>query len=134
LLVGALVNASAVSRALTQILADTDLTVTVLACGERWRFPNEDGELRFAIEDYLGAGAILTGLPSTLSRSPEAQLCEAGFRAVRDEIREVLWESGSGRELREVGYAQDVEHCARLDAYDAVPVMDGDALSALRLP
>ena len=37
-------------------------------------------------------------------------------------------ESGSGRELRAAGYPEDVEHSARLDVYDAVPVMNGDML------
>jgi 2-phosphosulfolactate phosphatase len=55
LLVGALLNARAVAAAVARLLAETDLSVTVLACGERWKEPNEDGELRFAIEDYLEA-------------------------------------------------------------------------------
>jgi 2-phosphosulfolactate phosphatase len=131
LLVGALVNATAVAAALAQILAETDLSVTVLACGERWREPNEDGELRFAVEDYLGAGAILAGLPSSLSRSPEALVCEHAFRASRDDLATIVEECGSGRELRAAGYPQDVEHCARLDVYDAVPVMDGDLLRSV---
>ncbi len=123
LLVGALVNATAVAAAVTQILAEGDLSVTILACGERWHQPNEDGELRFAIEDYLGAGAILAGLPPELSRSPEALVCEAAFRASHDTIAAILAESGSGRELRQAGYPRDVEHSARLNVYDAVPVM-----------
>jgi 2-phosphosulfolactate phosphatase len=123
LLVGALVNATAVSQAVATLIDETDLSVTVLACGERWRQPNEDGELRFAIEDYLGASAILAGLPPVLSRSPEALVCEAAFRASRDSLATIIAESGSGRELRQAGYPQDVEHSARLDIYDAVPVM-----------
>jgi 2-phosphosulfolactate phosphatase len=128
LLVGALVNAGAVAEAVAQLLADDRLNVAVLACGERWRQPNEDGELRFAIEDYLGAGAILSGLPASLSRSPEARICQGAFLAARDDLAQILWESGSGRELRAAGYPQDVEHGARLDAYDAVPVMQDDML------
>jgi 2-phosphosulfolactate phosphatase len=131
LLVGALVNATAVAAAVAQILAETSLSVTVLACGERWREPNEDGELRFAIEDYLGAGAILAGLPSSFSRSPEALICENAFRASRDSLAAIFAECGSGRELREAGYPQDVEHSARLDVYDAVPMMDGDLLRSV---
>ena len=130
LLVGALVNARAVSEAVTDILASTDLSVTVLACGERSKEPNEDGELRFAIEDYLGAGAILAGLRASLSRSPEAQICQGAFLAARDDLRPILWESGSGRELRAMGYPEDVEHAARLDVYAAVPVMQDDLLTA----
>ncbi len=131
LLVGSLLNASAVAEAVARLLAETDLSVTVLACGERWRQPNEDGELRFAIEDYLGAGAILAGLPSALSRSPEALVCEGAFRAARDDLAAILSASGSGRELREAGYPQDVEHATHLDTYDAVPVMQNDRLTAL---
>lgn len=131
LLVGALVNARAVSKALTEILAASDLNVTILACGERWKAANEDGELRFAIEDYLGAGAIIAGLPSSISRSPESMVCEGAFRSARDDLASLLWESGSGRELQEMGYPQDVEHAARLNAYDAVPAMDRDRLVAL---
>ena len=128
LLVGALVNAWAVAEAVAELLADSALNVTVLACGERWKQPNEDGELRFAIEDYLGAGAILSALPATLSRSPEARICQGAFMAARDDLAQVLWECGSGRELREMGYPEDVEHSARLDVYDAVPVMQDDCL------
>ena len=132
LLVGGLVNARAVAGAVAEILFDRpDLDVTILACGERWREPNEDGELRFAIEDYLGAGAILSALPTTFTRSPEAGICERAFLASRGDLRQILWESGSGRELREMGYPQDVEHAARLDVYDAVPVMQGEMLAAL---
>jgi 2-phosphosulfolactate phosphatase len=131
LLVGALVNARAAAEAITRILSASDLNLTVLAAGERWRQPSEDGDLRFAIEDYLGAGAILAGLPSSLSRSPEALLCERAFRSSRDDLATILSECGSGRELRAAGYPGDVEHAARLDFYDTVPAMDGDALSAL---
>src|SRR5207302_2020235 len=60
LFVGTLLNAKAVAGAVSHLLAVTDLCVTLLACGERWKTPSEDGELRMAIEDSLGAGAILS--------------------------------------------------------------------------
>lgn len=62
LFVGALVNAQAIAGVVSTFLGQTDLSVTIIACGERWRPPTEDGSLRFAIEDYLGAGAILSYL------------------------------------------------------------------------
>jgi hypothetical protein len=106
LLVGALVNAWAVAEAVARIVADADrhsegaggrpLSVTVLACGERWKQPNEDGELRFAIEDYLGAGAILAALPSRLSRSPEALVCQGAFLAARDDLAQEGWVYAGG--------------------------------------
>lgn len=126
LFVGSLVNASAVADAVSTMISTNDLAVTVLACGERWGQSNEDGDLRFAIEDYLGAGAIISRLP--LSRSPEAEVCEGAFRHARAELPRLIGESGSGRELRALGYTSDVERAARFDLYDAVPVMNGERL------
>jgi len=129
LFVGALVNAQAVAGALATVLdASPDQAVTILACGERWQEPSEDGELRFAVEDYLGAGAILAHLPPHLSRSPEARAAEAAFRDTRPDLAAVLADCGSGRELIAKGYGQDVTHAARLNVYAAVPVLRGDAL------
>jgi 2-phosphosulfolactate phosphatase len=130
LLIGALVNARAVGEAVTALLATSSLNVTILAAGERWQQPSEDGEIRFAIEDYLGAGAIIDAVPETLSRSPEADMCAGAFRSVQDRVHDTLWESGSGRELRAAGYPQDVAHAARLNVYATVPRMVDDWLTA----
>jgi 2-phosphosulfolactate phosphatase len=126
LLVGALNNARAVAAAVSSLLDGTDLGVTLVACGERWKTPSPDGALRFAIEDYLGAGAILSFL--SLPRSPEAQVCEAAFTGVRDRLPQIIEDCASGRELRAMGFGGDAAHAAKLDLYDAVPVMRGERL------
>ena len=134
LFVGALVNARAVADAVAEVLRRGNLSVTVLACGERWKTPSEDGDLRFAIEDLLGAGAILSYLPPHLERSPEALVCEAAFRGSEGALDRLLAECGSGRELHAAGYPQDVAHSARLNAYDAVPSMHGERIEQYRPP
>lgn len=106
LFVGALVNAESVAQTVSSLLDKENLCVTIIACGERWRPATEDGELRVAIEDYLGAGAILSYLPH--EKSPEARVCEGAFIQVRNDLEPLLWESGSGRELREKGFGEDV--------------------------
>lgn len=121
LLTGALVNAKAVAAAVSLLLRQGNLSVTVIACGERWKTPSEDGELRIAVEDYLGAGAILSYLEH--EKSPEARVCEGAFVQVRDDLDTILWECASGRELREKGFSVDVQHAARLNAYETVPYM-----------
>ena len=88
--------------------------------------PSEDGELRVAIEDYLGAGAILSYLPQ--EKSPEARVCEGAFMHAQDQLETLLWDCGSGRELRAKGFENDVIFAARLNVYDAVPVMSDDHL------
>ena len=143
--VGALLNARAVGQAVTQILAASNDAATVLACGERWQEVANDNEeaangnadegLRFALEDYLGAGAILSAIrqadveqanSDSLTFSPEAQVCLGAFETARADLASVLWECGSGRELRGRGYASDVTHSAQLDAYTVVPRADAD--------
>jgi 2-phosphosulfolactate phosphatase len=122
LFVGALVNAQAVAREVSRLLAASpQLTVTVLPCGERWHVPHEEGILRFALEDYLGAGAILSSLQFT--RTIEAQACAATFTALRDDLEAALWECESGQELRSKGLREDVRDAAQLDKYDTAPVL-----------
>jgi 2-phosphosulfolactate phosphatase len=121
LFAGTLVNAAAVGLAVAAVLAQTVLNVTVIACGERWQTPSEDGDLRIAIEDYLAAGAILSYLP--YPKSPEAQVGDGAFRAARAGLADLLWECGSGRELRALGFGDDVRHATRLNLYDSAPVM-----------
>jgi 2-phosphosulfolactate phosphatase len=130
LLVGAVVNAASVAAAVARAALNTGTPVTILACGERWHSPHDEGELRFALEDYLGAGAILAHLPPSLTRSPEAMICESAFTAAADRLPQILRTCGSGIELADRGYPGDVDHAARLNVYTSVPVLcDGLSLS-----
>src|SRR5262249_31977424 len=118
---GPFVNATALACFISARLAQGRQAVTVLACGERWLTPAEGEELRFAVEDWLAAGAILSHL--ALDKSPEAQACEAAFRAVHDRLEDMLLNCGSGIELCDKGYRSDVLHAARMDLYSAVPLL-----------
>lgn len=132
LFVGALVNAHAVAGAVSYLLASQPLNVTVLACGERWRLPAEEGVLRFALEDYLGAGAVLSAIP--FAQTVEAQACGATFQALQEQLEAILWECESGRELRTKGLGEDVRHAAQLNVYDTAPVLHGEHLEAFVHP
>lgn len=126
LFVGALVNAQAVAEAVAHLLSVSHLNVTILACGERWQVSAEEGVLRFALEDYLGAGALLSALP--FPQTMEAQACGATFRAMQEQLETVLWECESGQELRAKGLGEDVRHAAQLNVYDTAPVLRGERL------
>lgn len=123
---GCLRNASAVGDHLAGAL-DRGLSVSVVASGERW---SEDDSLRPALEDHLGAGAILgrvaeRGHADLLS--PEARAAADLFAATRPRLVEVLRACVGGRELTSKGFAADVDVAAELDASAVVPVLRGGA-------
>jgi 2-phosphosulfolactate phosphatase len=96
--------------------------VSVVAAGERW----PDRELRPAVEDLWGAGAVLSLLASE-DASPEARMTAAAYDAVRAELATALSASAGGRELVDAGFARDVEIAAEVDASAVVPVLRGEA-------
>lgn len=127
-LAGCLRNATAVGRWLAaRGYGRPDRPVAVVAAGERW--PDGDG-LRPALEDLLGAGAVVAALAaaggSTLS--PEAAAAGAAFTTVAD-VGVAVTQSASGRELAEYGFPEDVAIAARVDDSGVVPVLDDAAFA-----
>ena len=116
-LAGCLRNAAAVARG-AQRLGNT---FNVCPAGERW----PDGSLRPAVEDWLGAGAILRHLPG--EKSAEALAAIAAFEHAVQPLPEIIARSGSGRELIERGFSRDVELAAAVDISGHVPRYDGTA-------
>lgn len=117
-------NASAVARRLRQTHGDAAAPIAVIAAGERW----PDGSVRPALEDLLGAGAVIAALGQhrDVRLSPEAAAAGAAYLAtpcVADAVRECA----SGVELQVAGFTQDVEIAAQVDVSDAVPILVGDA-------
>ena len=116
---GATVTAACLrnARAVARWAASAGGSVTVIACGERW----PDGSLRPAVEDLLGAGAVIASL--TGHCSPEAEAAMGAFRGMATSLPVALRGCASGRELIEKGWLQDVDYAAAVDVSDVVPVM-----------
>ncbi|HEX9987004.1 MAG TPA: 2-phosphosulfolactate phosphatase [Chloroflexia bacterium] len=112
-LAGCLRNARVVAEA-AQGLRER---IGVIAAGERW----PDGSLRAAVEDLLGAGAIIHYLAG--KKSPEAVVAEAAFVRVKEDLPGWLTQCSSGKELVERGFAGDVELAAELNASECVPIL-----------
>ncbi len=89
-----------------------------------------DGSLRFAVEDLLGAGAVIAALAERGidHSSPEAAAACESYRGLRRASRHLLTASGSGRSLR--GPAEAVHKEAAADSSAAVPVLRGQAFTA----
>ena len=116
-LAGSLRNARAVAQAAQRF----GRSFNVIPAGERW----SDGSLRPALEDWLGAGAILRWLPG--SRSPEAASAVALFDYHHGNLVAILDECGSGRELDGRGHHQDKVIAGGLDVSESVARFDGIA-------
>jgi 2-phosphosulfolactate phosphatase len=121
LLAGSLRNARAVAEAAQRLGG----SFNVIPAGERW----PDGSLRPALEDWLGAGAILRWLPG--SRSPEAESAVALFERHRETLVATLDQCGSGRELAERGHDKDKLIAGQLDVSSCVARFDGIAFVAV---
>ncbi|MEU8540593.1 2-phosphosulfolactate phosphatase [Streptomyces sp. NPDC048717] len=115
-------NAGAVARRLAAHGHDgAQRPLTIVAAGERW----PDGSLRPALEDLLGAGAVLAALRAErpdLTLTPEATAAATLWTATKDPVA-ALHGCESGRELYAYGCARDVEVAAETDASAVVPVL-----------
>ncbi|MFE7276116.1 2-phosphosulfolactate phosphatase [Streptomyces sp. NPDC057623] len=97
--------------------------VVVIAAGERW----PDGSLRPALEDLLGAGALVSELSSQGAGpiSPEAAAAKAAYEGTAD-VAHAVAAGSSGRQLAAMGFVEDVAIAAEEDTCSVVPVRDGD--------
>lgn len=130
---GCLRNAAAVAAAAAQVAAPLGGRVAVIPAGERW----QDGRLRPALEDLLGAGAILRALSSLLpgSLSPEAESAAVVFDSFRARLPVTLAAIASGKEALERGSAEDLQLAAALNESTAAPrLIDGAYLDITQYP
>ncbi|GGV51683.1 hypothetical protein GCM10010277_47660 [Streptomyces longisporoflavus] len=121
---GCLRNAAAVGSWLVeQGYGGSDRPVAVVAAGERW----PDGSLRPALEDALGAGAVISAMRG-VEVSPEAAAAAGAFTSCAD-VASAVADCASGRELRGYGFAGDVAVAVETGGSVGVPVLTGGAFS-----
>jgi 2-phosphosulfolactate phosphatase len=114
-LIGCLRNATAVAEHANR----AGQRICVLAAGERTA-----GALRFALEDLLGAGAVIASLQGR--RTPEAEYACAQYRPFRAILDAAIRLTPSGLELIARGFDADVGLAAELDVSAVVPeLFDG---------
>jgi len=104
-------NCGAVARLIARLCS----TFAVVPAGERW----PGGALRPCLEDLVGAGAVLAGLPGR--KSPEAEMAIQAFRCFEGDPGRALSQCSSGRELTGRGFAKDVALAAELNVSRAAP-------------
>lgn len=112
-LVGCLRNCRAVALAARSY----GQRIAVIPAGEKW----QDGSLRPAFEDLVGAGAILSHFNDRLS--PEARIAIAAYREAEPNLHQMLKQCSSGQELIGRGFESDVALAAELAVSACVPVL-----------
>jgi 2-phosphosulfolactate phosphatase len=120
---GSLRNCAAVARwALEQQSDKGDrFTVAVVACGAQ----REDGQLRFALEDLLGAGAIIDALADVGIdyASPEAASAAAAFTGLRNATGHLIGASTGGRAVAKEGGRAAIDTAIDVNSSDEVPIL-----------
>jgi 2-phosphosulfolactate phosphatase len=114
---GCLRNASAVASVINNFKADT---IAVIPAGERW----QDGSLRVAYEDLIGAGAVINELEG--EKDAEAKMAEMVFKHSLSLNFENIKSLKSGIELIDRGYSNDVARACEYNISKAAPyLLDG---------
>ena len=136
LLVGGLRNATAVAEAILGVQEERQrrTSVAIVAAGES----APEGGLRFAVEDQLGAGAIISALSDRGidHSSPEAAVAAESFRGLRQAVRHLLSGSGSGRGIAQGGAAgaaaEEGAFAASVTVREAAALDDSTVVPTLR--
>lgn len=121
-LAGCLRNCRAVALAATNY----GQRIAVIPAGEKWH----DGSLRPSFEDFIGAGAIISYLGGKLS--PEAQLAREAYQSLCQSLEQLIRQCGSGQELIEKGFEQDVDLASEMNVSDCVPTLVNGAYANQR--
>ena len=95
--------------------------VAIIPAGERW----EDGSLRPAFEDLVGASAIIEYLSGRFS--PETNMALGAFVAAKSDLKKLLRQCSSGKELIERGYGRDICLASEITVSGAVPALVNQA-------
>jgi 2-phosphosulfolactate phosphatase len=126
---GALINTGAAAEAARRRASDLGRDITVVACGERWvELREHEDRLRPALEDWLGAGAIVDRIGDA-NRTPGAVAAAATWNGL-DRPGALIATCPSGVELVEMGFATDVWFACRVDASGAAPELRDGAFVA----
>ncbi len=119
-LAGCLRNACAVA----EFAQSHGQRISVIPAGERFFYSRTDSALRPSLEDWIGAGAIISYLQGQLS--PEAHTAKLVYEAHCDTLQAVLSQCVSGVELIDKDHANDVILASQVNVNTIVPqLIDG---------
>ena len=120
-LVGSLVNARFVAEALEELRPSS---INIVCAGFR--------RAKFAIEDFLGAGAIICELAgiTEVNLFDEAMAALHTYLSLRDDLLGAIRSGRSGRFLCSTGRDRDVVFASKVNTVNAVPVLGNGVIRA----
>jgi 2-phosphosulfolactate phosphatase len=121
LLVGALVNASAVAKA----VVESGLDLTLLCAGT-------NGQV--AMEDVLGAGAVLAAVKRLTSVREEGDLpmmAHRLFEVEKNDLHGALRRTRGGQNVIAAGLEEDIDFAASVDRFKVVGRVEGERVVRL---
>ncbi len=131
--IGCFLNARALARVTGGLAHDSARDVTLIAAGEVKEDQEDDLQVRrFAIEDYLGCGFILTELGMELSA--EAELCRRAYEASKMDYAALVKASLSGQYLVQRGHEYDISHAVQRNIYEVIPVIRQGRITVYTAP
>jgi 2-phosphosulfolactate phosphatase len=121
-------NARTAGRILAEASGRTGRDVALIAAGEVPEDGDGSGPIRFALEDYLGCGCILTELK--LEQTADTRVCQRAYEASTLDLGRLVTECPSGRYLTARGNEHDISHCVQRSISDVVPAITGGRIVA----
>lgn len=118
-LVGCLLNRTAVARSAIEIARERGLGIAIV-CSAAY------GGSVFVLEDALGAAAIADAAlsdPAAIG-SDSARFARDAFSVAKPDIRGAVRSAYHAQELVDIGLAEDVAYCAQLDASTVAPLLE----------
>ncbi len=119
-LVGCLLNSTAVARAALSIAGARGLGITIV-CSAAY------GGSVFVLEDALGAGAIVDAalaVDPALVAGDAARFARAAFAMSQPHISEAVRSAYHAQELVDAGLGVDVAYCSQLDTSAVAPLLE----------
>lgn len=108
------------AKAVAQYAMSVGNKIAVIPAGERWL---TDNSLRPALEDLVGAGAIISYLQSIGNLSPESKSALAVYQSMKNNLLQEIKNCSSGKELIEKGFEEDVELACELNVSKSLPIL-----------
>jgi 2-phosphosulfolactate phosphatase len=141
--VGSFLNATIIGNYVSRISRKINEDVTVVSAGEteltkllkrlpvEESFVNKENKEYFALEDFLGSGAIISA--TNLDRTTNARHAELSYLKYRNNLLETLKSCVGARYLINSGREHEVDFCLQLDKYNCVPKISGDRIINLTI-